>query len=126
MRNFALAAAVGMGLSLGVAHAEQWTDPSGRVTFNKPSGWQADPAGSQASQTVVLLFNASNDCYVFGAPNPATANSSPDAARNTTAPISADAWAQSASAIRDFFPAGSTPQVTSQTVDTSGFWPVMC
>lgn len=124
MRTFALAAALGVALSVGVAHAQQWTDPNGRVTFNKPAGWQAEAAGSQAAQTVVLLFNASNDCYVFAAPNAATAGSSADAARNSRDPLSPTAWQTAASAIRDFFPPGSTPTVTSQTVDTSGFWPV--
>lgn len=124
MRKFALAAALGVGLTVGVAQAEQWTDPNGRVTFDKPSGWQAETAGSQTAQTIVLLFNASNDCYVFAAPNAATAGSSADAARNTRDPLSASAWQTAAGAIRDFFPPGSTPTVTSQTVDTSGFWPV--
>jgi|GEM_PF-1675059 len=124
MRKLALAALVGVGLGVGVAHAEQWTDPSGRVTFDKPSGWQAETAGSQGAQTVVLLFNASNDCYVFGVPNPATATSSADAARNTRDPLAPTAWTTAASAVRDFFPAGSAPTLVSQTVDTSGFWPV--
>ncbi|HYD89061.1 MAG TPA: hypothetical protein VEA80_16410 [Vitreimonas sp.] len=124
MRRLALAALLGVGLGAGVAHADQWTDPNGRLTFNKPSGWQAEAAGPQTSQTVVLLFNASNDCYVFGLPNPGTANSSPDAARNTTDPLTPDAWVTAASAVRDFFPSGTTPQLVSQTVDTSGFWPV--
>ncbi|MBC7769117.1 MAG: hypothetical protein H7124_10055 [Phycisphaerales bacterium] len=124
MRILALAAAVGVALSVGVAQAEQWNDPNGRVTFDKPSGWQAEAAGPQTAQTAVLLFNASNDCYVFGVANPNTASSSADAARNTTTPLSPDAWATAANAVRDFFPAGSSPQVVTQTVDTSGFWPV--
>ncbi len=124
MRAIALAAIVGAALT-GVAAAETWTDPAGRLTFNKPPGWQVENQGNSAQGTTVLAFNASNDCYFFGLTNPTTANASPDAARRT-APLTNENWVSAASAGQlrhDFFPSG-TPQLVSSSVDTSGFWPI--
>jgi hypothetical protein len=92
------------------------------LTFNAPSGWRVQPQRG-SGPTIVLAFNPANDCYFFGLPNPATANSSADAARNATTPLAADAWVSAASPLRDFFD-GAPPVLVSQTVDTSGFWPV--
>jgi len=123
MRKLALAAVFGVGLlAAGVAAAEQYTDPNGRLTFNAPSGWRVQPRAA-GGQTAVLAFNATNDCYFFGADNPGTASSSAEAAINTRDPISAQAWITYATPIRDFFE-GSAPTLVSQTVDTSGAWPV--
>jgi hypothetical protein len=123
MRTLALAAAIGVGLTVGgIAFAEQWNDPNGRLTFNAPSGWRVQPRNAPGT-TAVLAFNPANDCYVFGLPNPATANSSATAARNATAPLDASAWITAASPIRDFFE-GAPPTLVSQSVDTSGFWPM--
>lgn len=123
MRKLALAAICGAGLmAAGVAAAEQYNDPNGRLTFNAPSGWRVQPRAS-GGQTVVLAFNATNDCYFFGADNPSTANSSAEAAMNTRDPIDAQAWVTYASPIRDFFD-GSPATLVAQSVDTSGTWPV--
>lgn len=123
MRNLALAAVFGVGLLAGgVAFAEQYSDPAGRLTFNAPSGWRVQARGA-GGQTAVLAFNASNDCYFFGADSPGTANSSAEAAMNTRDPISAQTWVTYASPIRDFFE-GAPATLVSQTVDTSGAWPV--
>jgi hypothetical protein len=123
MRNLALAAVFGVGLLAGgVASAEQYVDPAGRLTFDTPSGWRVQQRGA-GGQTAVLAFNASNDCYFFGADSPATANSSAEAARNTRDPIAAAAWVAYASPIRDFFE-GAPATLVSQTVDGSGFWAV--
>jgi hypothetical protein len=122
MRMFALAAAIGAGLAVGgVASAEQWNDPNGRLTFNAPSGWRVQLRNA-TDQTIVLAFNPTNDCYFFGLPNPNTATATASQARNATTPLPADAWVTAAGPIRDFFE-GSTPVLVSQTVDTSGFWP---
>jgi len=125
MRAIALAAIVGAALT-GVAAAETWNDPNGRVSFNKPSGWGVETAGSTGTQTAVLTFNASNDCYIFGLTNPASADRSANDARNATAAMTPEQWATAASAgqmRRDFFPSGASAPV-STSVDTSGFWPV--
>jgi hypothetical protein len=123
MRTLALAAAIGIGLTAGgIAFAEQFTDPNGRLTFNAPSGWRIQPRNA-TGQTVVLTFNPTNDCYIFGLPNPATASSSPGAVRNTTTPLSPDAWVTAARPVPDFFE-GAPATLVSQSVDTSGFWPV--
>jgi len=123
MRTFALAAALSVGLVAGgVASAEQYTDPNGRLTFDAPAGWRVQPRAA-GGQTAVLAFNPTNDCYFFGADNPSTASSSPEAAMNTRDPITAQAWVTYASPIRDFFE-GSPATLVSQSVDTSGAWPV--
>lgn len=123
MRKLALAAVLGVGLVAGgVAWAEQWTDPNGRLTFNAPSGWRVQPRNA-GGQTAVLAFNASNDCYFFGADNPGSASSSAEAALNTRDQIPAATWVTYAAPIRDFFE-GSQPTLVSQSVDTSGAWPV--
>ncbi|MBX3430645.1 MAG: hypothetical protein KF779_13770 [Hyphomonadaceae bacterium] len=123
MRNLALAAVFGAGLLAGgVAAAEQFNDPNGRLTFNAPAGWRVQPQRA-SGQTVVLAFNAQNDCFFFGLDNPGTASSSAEAAHNTRDPISAETWVTYAAPIRDFFES-STPVLVNQSVDTSGFWPV--
>lgn len=125
MRTLALAAVCGVGLLAGgVAAAAPFNDPAGRVTFNAPSGWQLRPQRAAGEQTVVLAFNPSSDCYVFGATNADTAGRTANEARNATTALAADAWTRAAAPLHDFFPAGQTIDVVSQTVDTSGFWPV--
>ncbi len=125
MRMLALAAACGVGLLAGgIAVAEQYTAPSGQMTFNTPAGWRTQPrASASGDATVVLAFNPTSDCYFFALPNPSTVHSPANAVHNTTAPLAASAWLASAGAINDFF-AGSTPTLVSQSVDTTAFWPV--
>lgn len=123
MRKLALAAVLGVGLiASGAAWAEQYSDPNGRLTFNAPAGWRVQPRAA-GGQTAVLAFNASNDCYFFGADNPGSASSSAEAAMNTRDPIAAQAWITYATPIRDFFE-GTAPTLVTQSVDTSGAWPV--
>jgi len=125
MRTIALAAVMGAAL-IGVAAAETWTDPNGRLTFEKPSGWGVETAGNTANGTAVLTFNASNDCFLFGLVNPASANRTANDARNATAAMTPEQWTAAAGAgqlRRDFFPDGAAAPV-STSVDTSGFWPV--
>jgi hypothetical protein len=123
MRGLALAAALAGGLVMGgVAAADPWVDPAGRLNFTAPSGWRVQPQ-AVSGQTAVLAFNPTSDCYLFGLVNPNTADATANAVRNTTTPLSNEAWTGAASTLRDFFPDGVV-QVVSQSVDTSGFWPV--
>lgn len=123
MRAWALAAVLGAGLTLaGVAAAETWTDPNGNIVLNTPRGWTVRPQ-QMSGGTAVLAFTASSDCYFFGVPNAASANVSVHAVQHTTDPLPASAWVSSVQAIPDFVE-GGTPTVASQSVDTSGFWPV--
>ena len=122
MRKTALVAALMCTAMGGIASADTWTDPAGRVVVDLPAGWQTQQRGAPG-QTAIIAFNPANDCYIFGVENPATASASANAARNTTTPLAPEAWVTAASGLRDFF--GSTaPSVTTQSVDTSGFWPV--
>lgn len=123
MRALALAAVFGVGLTLaGVAAADPWVDPAGNIVVNTPRGWTVRPQ-QMSGGTAVLAFTASSDCYFFGVPNAASASASVQAVRNTTDQLPDSAWVASVQAITDFV-SGGTPTVASQSVDTSGFWPV--
>lgn len=124
MRALALAAMIGAGMIFATpAAAQQFNDTAGRLTFATPSGWNAERQSPQA-QTVVWLFNASNDCYVFGSPNTVTSTASTrDIVRTTTTPFAEANWVSTANSIVDLFPDRSATLV-SQSVDTSRFWPV--
>jgi len=123
MRTIALAAIFGVGLLAGgVAAADPYNDPAGRFTVNTPAGWRVHPRNA-TGQSVVLAFNASNDCYFFGVPNPNTATSSPEAVHNTHTALTPDAWVTAGTPVRDFFE-GAPPTLVTQSVDTGGFWPV--
>lgn len=123
MRKLALAAVFGVGLAMaGVAAADPWTDPNGNLILDAPRGWTVRPQ-QMAGGTAVLAFTASSDCYFFGIPNAASANASVNAARNTTSPLPAAAWTTAVQGLSDFV-SGGTPTLTSQSVDTGGFWPV--
>lgn len=123
MRMIALAAVVGIGLGVGgAAAARPWSDPNGRVNFDAPSGWVMEVRRA-SPQTIVLAGNADNECYVIATPNNVTANATPDAVRRTTDAISQEAWVAAANSVPPMFPNRSA-QLVSQTVDTSGFWPL--
>lgn len=123
MRKLALAAVFGVGLlAAGVAAAEQYSDANGRFTFNAPAGWRVQPRNT-ATQSVVLAFNPTNDCYFFGISNPNTASSTANAVRNTRDQLTPEAWVAAGAPIRDFFE-GQAPTLVNQSVDTSGFWPI--
>lgn len=121
MRRQALAALIGVGMMMGVAEARPWNDPNGRVTFDAPGGWVMEVTRSDPG-TIVIAGSANNECYVLATPNAATASASVDALRRARAPT-AEAWATVANGMRSMFPSGGAT-VTSQTSDTSGFWPV--
>jgi len=123
MRALALAAVIGAGMTFGgVAVANPYSDAN--LTFATPNGWNVERLGADSSMGV-LSFNASNDCFFFSIPNPASAGSSAEAARNTDDLLPNADWVAAAGVAqmrRDFFPSGAT--VVSSSVDTSGFWPV--
>ncbi|MEZ5996551.1 MAG: hypothetical protein R3C25_12460 [Hyphomonadaceae bacterium] len=123
MRALALAALIGIGLTAGSAFAETWNDPAGRFTFNAPAGWRVQAQPGSDHHSAALAFNPTSDCYFIGVDNPATVSSTANAARNTTDPLSAESWVAIANQVSDFFP-GNSAQLVSQSVDTSGFWPV--
>lgn len=123
MRGIALAAVIGVGLVAGgVAAARPWNDPNGRVNFDAPAGWIMEVRRA-SPQTIVLAGSADNECYVLATPNSVTANATPDAVRRTADPLAPDAWTTAANSVTPMFPSHSA-QLTSQSVDTSGFWPM--
>ena len=122
MRALALAAVFGLVTLAGAAAADPWTDPNGNLIINPPHGWTVRPRGVQGA-TVVLAFTPSSDCYFYAVPNPATTQSTIHSVQHTTAPLTPETWAAASQGVPDFFEAGA-PTVVSQSVDTSGFWPV--
>lgn len=122
MRAIALAAIIGGTVWAGVATAETWTDPTGNVVFEKPNGWRVEPQRA-SSGTIVLAFDGSHDCYIMASPNATTAAATPrQVVRSTTAAFTQTVWETTASAVNTLFPEGA--HMTSQSVDTSGAWPV--
>jgi hypothetical protein len=122
MRKTLLGGLAALALMTQTAAAVPWNDPNGRVSFDAPRGWVmevrlADP------QTIVLAGSANNECYILGTPNPGTANASADRIRRLTDPLAADAWLTVANSLVPMFPERNASLV-SQSVDTSGFWPI--
>lgn len=123
MRALVLATVFGVVSLAGAAAADPWTDPNGNLTIDAPRGWTVRPHPMQGAGSAVLAFTASSDCFFLVIPNPATATSTVAAARNSTTPLAASAWVQATHGIPDLFDDGA-PTLVSQSVDTSGFWPV--
>ena len=123
MRALTLAAIAGIGMTLaGAAAARPWNDPAGRVTFDAPSGWVTEVQRDNP-QTIVLTGNANNECYVVTAANPGTAEATPDRIMALADPLPAAEWTRTANSIAPMFPHASA-QLTGQSVDTSGAWPI--
>ncbi len=123
MRALKIAAIVGVGMTIaGAAFAGPWNDPAGRVSFVTPAGWVTQVQHDNP-QTIVLTGNADDECYVLATPNSATASANADRVHRATDPISADAWTAFANSVTPMFPNHSA-HLTSQSVDTSGFWPI--
>lgn len=124
MRTIALAAVIGVGLTVGgVALAGPFADNQGRINFNSPFSGM-DPPTQTATQTTVLTFDGGHDCFVIGRNNAVTAgHPAADVIYSTRNAIAADAWVATANAVRDFFPQRNAT-LTSQSVDTTGVWPV--
>lgn len=124
MRMIALAAVVGVGLTVGgVALARPWSDPNGRINFDAPSGWVMEVRRS-SPQTIVLAGSANDECYLLATPNAVSANSSPDAVRRTTDPLAQDAWVNAANSVSPMFPGRSAAFIAQSVDTTTGFWPI--
>jgi len=124
MRALKIAAIVGVGMMVaGVAFAGPWTDPGGRVNFTTPSGWVTQVQHSPPNQTTVLTGNANNECYVFTSRNAGTASAPANRVHALTDQMSAADWQALANVNVEMFPHHNA-SVTSQSVDTSGFWPL--
>jgi hypothetical protein len=118
----AMAAVLGLAVA-GSAEARTWSAPDGRFSFDAPSGWVMQVSHSGADGTIVLAGSANDECYLMALVNANTASATADAARRTVQPLTPAAWSALANAITPMFP-GNSAQVTTQSVDTDGFWPV--
>jgi hypothetical protein len=126
MRARALAAVCGLALlAAGVASAETWTDPNGRVTFEAPRGWSTQARRADGF-SAVISGTANNECQIIAQPNDQTATATPDrvrAAAADPAQFTTETWTRIASSLTNVFP-GGTATVNSTSVDTSGAWPI--
>ncbi|MBI1250659.1 MAG: hypothetical protein GC189_04220 [Alphaproteobacteria bacterium] len=126
MRNLTLAALALALAASGAASAQtgaRWTDPSGKVSFDPPAGWPVDVVSNAgASPVYVISGNADIECQFIGLESAASAGRSVDVVRSAYAnPLPPEAWTAMSSGMRMF---RSGVEVTSQSVDTSGFWPI--
>ena len=121
MRAIALATAAAV-IFAATNTALAWDDPNGRITFDSPSSWVMEVLVPEP-QTIVLAGNANDECYFVATPNANTASATADMARRATDPLTRDSWIAAANSITPMFPGGSA-QLTTQSVDNSGFWPI--
>lgn len=128
MRKRMLAAmAVFMGLA-GGALAEPWSDPSGRLSFNRPVEWSVNQEFGDApadAYTYVIVGDASNECHMMAQPNPGTATASADAVRRANADqarFTPALWTQIANGVGNIFPNRSA-SVLSNTAEGAQ-WPI--
>lgn len=125
MRKSALAAAavcIGMALA-ATASARVWNDDAGRVSFDSPSSWTVDVQRT-SPDTIVLVGNADQECFVLAVPNSGTSSASATRVRaGLQSQIENAAWESLANAVSPMFPSRNA-RVTNKSVDTSGFWPI--
>jgi hypothetical protein len=94
------------------------------VTFNAGPGWVTEVQhGSTAQHAIVLTGSANNECYVLTVPNPGTASAPANRVHAYTEELSAADWQTVANSVTPMFPHHNA-SVTSQSVDTSQFWPI--
>ncbi len=126
MRARALAAVCGVALLVaGVATAETWSDPQGRVTFEAPRGWSTQARRADGF-TAVISGTADNECQIIAQPNDATAAATPAAVRTAAADdtqFTPEAWTRIANSMPSIFP-GSSASVLSRSSETNGAWPI--
>jgi hypothetical protein len=128
MRASALAAVCGAALLVsGVAAAEQWTDPNGRLTFNSPAGWSVQERRAPEGMTAVIAGTANNECMVISQQNAGTTTAQVAAIRAAAADdaqFGADAWTRIANGMSSVFPDNSA-NVQSRSSETgSDGWPI--
>jgi hypothetical protein len=124
MRASALVAAA-LVFAAGSAAAETWTDPAGRLSFDKPSGWSVSQE-NMPNVTYVVAGTADNECHIIAIPRDQLASA---AARDIQragaddAQFGPDTWAQRANAIPSIFPNNSA-NVLSRSSETDRVWPI--
>lgn len=125
---FALAATIAMGAMAGATNAQQsmdtFHDPQGRLTFSYPHGWTFRERPSE-TDGAVRVFAGSGDfeCQVWSLPTPSTAHDTAEASKQRyTRPRTAKQWQDMVAPLPAF--SGAEVQVTDQSVDASGAWPV--
>jgi len=126
--TLAAAAAVIVMASAASAYAEPWSDPSGRLSFNKPDGWTVNQEFGDSpadAYTYVITGDASNECHVMAQPNPGTVAASADAVRRANgdgARFTPEVWTQIANGVANIFPNRSASVLTNTTEGTQ--WPI--
>jgi hypothetical protein len=126
MRVRALAAVCGLALlAAGVAAAETWTDPNGRVIFEAPAGWSTQARRADGF-TAVVTGTADNECQIIAQPNDQSATASVANVRTAAADnaqFTPEVWTRIAQSMPSVF-RGGTATVVSNSSDSSGPWPI--
>lgn len=131
MRNWkaaVAAAALGLTYTGAGAAAEPWSDPSGRLSFETPTGWTTrQEVGSRPTDayTYVITGDAANECHIMAQPNPGTIAASADAVRRANgdeARFNGALWTQIANGVRNIFPNQSASFVSG--VKEGEQWPI--
>lgn len=127
MRVWALAAVCGAALlGSGVASADTWTDPNGRLTFEQPRGWSTQVRRGPEGMTAIVTGTADQECQIISQPNAQTAARSPEAVRAAVAndeQFGIAQWVGIANGWRSLFPDNSA-SVLSRSSETNGAWPI--
>lgn len=121
MRALKIAVGAAMGLALaGTALAVT----NGTITVDLPRGWNSENQACTGGCSAVWAFNAEHDCWVVAQPREGDAVLNPARLRTIAgAQLAPEVWQSGANAIGSAF-ANNSAQLVSQSVDTSGFWPV--
>lgn len=110
----------------GIASAETWTDPNGRLTFEQPAGWSTQVRRAPDGVTAIVTGTADQECQIISQPNPQTAERSAEAVRVAVAndeQFGVAQWVNVANGWRGIFPDNSA-SVTSRSSETNGAWPI--
>ncbi len=130
MRKQFLAATV-MLVSLVCASgalAEPWSDPAGRLSFDRPIEWTAtQPLGAAPTDafTYVIAGDAANECHIMAQPNPGTANATADAVKRANADearFTPEVWTQIATGVANIFPERTANVMARSTEGVQ--WPI--
>lgn len=124
-KAIATAAVIALAAATGAASAETWTDPAGRLTFDKPAGWSISTE-NMPGVTYIVAGTADNECHIISIPRDQLASAAArdvrragaDDAQNTT-----QVWAQRGNAIPSIFPNNSA-NVLSRSAEAPHFWTI--
>ncbi|MGE0596531.1 MAG: hypothetical protein AB7P07_09195 [Hyphomonadaceae bacterium] len=124
-KAIASAAVIALAAAAGAASAETWTDPNGRLTFDKPAGWSISTE-NMPGVTYIVAGTADNECHIIAIPRDQLATAAANDVRRAGADDAqngAEVWTQRGNAIPSIFPNNSA-NVLSRSSEAPGFWTI--